>query len=155
FPQPLCDESCEGNGQAPPDLDLGEGPAPRVDGYRVLERIDAGATSIIYRAEDLDLNSEVAIKVLRQDRPDLAERFHREPSITARLQQGVPPVYRRGKLNDGRPYFIMALVRGESLKGHLARRQGVQEERPRFVNIFKQVAEAVAHAHFQGVIHRD
>src|SRR5262249_26463391 len=56
---------------------------------------------------------------------------------------------------DGRPFFAMKLVQGRTLADMLKARSDPSQERPRFVNIFLQVCQAVAFAHSKGVIHRD
>src|SRR5262249_5428128 len=84
-------------------------------------------------------------------------RFEQEARALGRLQHpGVVPVYDSGRLTDGRPWFIMRLLRGGHTLAHLlGQRQHPQSEPARFLAIFEQVCQTVAYAHGQGVIHRD
>jgi Flp pilus assembly protein TadD/serine/threonine protein kinase len=138
------------------------GPTGRVDcvaGYHLGEQIDAGGMGVVYRARDLGLERDLAVKVLRpehQNRPELVRRFLAEARIVARLQHpGIPPVHSRGQLPDGRPFFTMKLIHGETLLAQLRGRQHPAEDLPRFVGIFTQVCQAVAYAHSRGILHRD
>jgi serine/threonine protein kinase/tetratricopeptide (TPR) repeat protein len=150
-------------------------------GYEFLAEIGRGGMGVIYRARDLDLGREVAVKVLLpQFAPDspTARRFVDEARITGRLQHpGIPPIYRVGAGPDGRPFLAMKLIDGRTLEEFLKRREEPADaepaagfglhagamfdrleallERGRLLAIFEQVAQAVAYAHQQGVIHRD
>jgi serine/threonine-protein kinase len=64
-------------------------------------------------------------------------------------------VHEIGRLDDGRPYFAMKLVKGRTLAQLLGQRAGPAEDLPRLLEVFAQVCRAVAYAHSQGVIHRD
>jgi tetratricopeptide (TPR) repeat protein len=67
----------------------------------------------------------------------------------------VVPVYELGTFGDARPYFTMKLVRGRTLAQLLADRASADDDRPRFLAMFLQVAQTIAYAHARGVIHRD
>lgn len=118
-----------------------------------------GAMGIIYRAVDPELGRELAVKVLRPDlasHPELVRRFIEEAQITGQLQHpGVPPVHEIGVLEDGRPYFSMKLLRGETLSVLLKRRRSPLENQTRFLAIFEQICHTMAYAHSRRVIHRD
>src|SRR5262249_36841050 len=60
-----------------------------------------------------------------------------------------------GRAEDGRPFFTMKLVKGETLAKLLKERTSPAQERPRFLKVFEQVCQAVAYAHAKGVLHRD
>jgi serine/threonine protein kinase len=152
-------------------------------GYEFLGEIDRGGMGIVFRALDLDLGREVAVKVLLpQYAPDspTARRFLDEARITARLQHpGIPPIYRVGAYADGRPFLAMKLIGGDTLEKLLRERTNPDAaagdaanhferaalgmfdrlaaflESGRFLAIFEHVAQAVAYAHQEGVIHRD
>jgi tetratricopeptide (TPR) repeat protein len=64
-------------------------------------------------------------------------------------------VHELGRLPDGRPYFIMKLIQGDSLHQLLKDRASRDQDLPRFVSIFEQVCQTLAYAHARGVIHRD
>lgn len=126
----------------------------RVEG--VLTR---GGMGVILKGWDTRLRREVAIKILRQKHlanPNLIERFVREARITGRLQHpAIISVLDLGESTDGRPFFTMRLVRGQTLDQILTIRSSVSAELRRFLVIFETVCEAVAYAHAQSVIHRD
>src|SRR5262249_14602598 len=84
-------------------------------------------------------------------------RASRAPAaLTARRQPpGVPPVHEQGTLDDGRPYFTMKLIEGNTLDALLKQRSGPLDDLPRFVTVFSQVCQTVAYAHSHGVVHRD
>src|SRR5262249_27660470 len=92
---------------------------------------------------------EVALKVLL--RGANAERFVREARITARLPHpAVPPVHALGTLADGSPFLAMKLVAGQTLAVEMK-----TADRPRLLQAFVQVSQAVGFAHSKGIVHRD
>jgi len=128
-----------------------------VDGrYRILERIGSGGMADVYRAEDLQLGRDVALKILyrrfSQD-GEFVERFRREASSAAGLQHPhVVSVYDRGEW-DGTYYIAMEHLEGRSLK------KVVVDEGPldpaRAVDLVVQILRAAKFAHKRGIIHRD
>src|SRR5262249_34717808 len=99
----------------------------------------------------------LAMKVLLERGDNhLAERFLREGKLTGQLQHpGIPPVQEMGKLDDGRPYFIMKLIEGRSLYDLLRARSSPSQDLPLFVSIFEQICHTLGYAHAKGIIHRD
>ena len=92
----------------------------RLGKYELLESLGRGGYGTVYRARDLGLNREVAVKFL-QDRyaaaPAAAARFKVEAQITGQLQHpGIPAVHELGTLSDGRPFLAMKLVKGRTLQ---------------------------------------
>jgi serine/threonine-protein kinase len=132
---------------------------PPVPGYEVLGVLGRGGMGVVYRAGDPAFGRTLAVKVLRDRlRGDAAaaHRFLDEARLCGQLQHpGVPSVHELGTLADGRPFFAMKLVQGDTLAALLALRAGPAEELPRFLAIFEQVCQTVAYAHSKGVIHRD
>ncbi|GIW95238.1 MAG: hypothetical protein KatS3mg110_3279 [Pirellulaceae bacterium] len=128
-------------------------------GYELIELIGQGGMGEVYRAVDVRLGREVAIKLLRPeycDFPRAVERFRFEARITGRLQHpGIPAVHELGQMLDGRPFLAMKLVAGTTLKRLLDERPELSHDRGRFIAIFEQVCQAVGYAHAQGIIHRD
>jgi len=124
--------------------------------YRIDDEIGRGGMAIVYRAQDLRLNRAVAIKVLPPDLaldPAVRSRFRREAQTSAQLSHPhIVPIYDVGEA-DGVVYFVMALVTGGNLGGHLELRplRAVEEVR----RVLAEVADALAYAHLRGVIHRD
>ena len=132
---------------------------PDLAAFGALEEIDRGGIGVVYRGKDPQLPRDLAIKVLRpdrQDRPDLVRRFIEEAKITGKLQHpGVVPIHSLGQMPDGRPYFTMKLILGQTLAVLLAERDSPSEDLPRFLKIFEQVCQTLAYAHSQGIVHRD
>ena len=127
--------------------------------YQVIGEIARGGVGVVYRGRDRDLGREVAIKVLRSDRsgsPEVVQRFIEEAQIEGQLQHpGVVPVYGLGVQPDGRPYFAMKLVKGETLAALLKARSEVGAGRRRLITAFEQVCQTIAYAHARRVVHRD
>jgi eukaryotic-like serine/threonine-protein kinase len=127
--------------------------------YRLQYRIGGGGMGEVYNGGDVDLGREVALKVLREDHgknPDLARRFVEEAQISGQLvHPGIAQTYEMGRFADGRPYFTMKLVKGDTLAVMLAARKSPLHDLPRFLAIFEQVCQTIAYAHARGVVHRD
>lgn len=119
-------------------------------GYDTAVLIGSGGMGEVYRAWDPELERFVALKFLRYDDPELVERLFREARAQARIDHpGVCEVYEVGE-KDGRPYIAMQYVEGPQLD-EAARHMTLDQK----VLVVKQVAEAVAAAHAEGLIHRD
>jgi tRNA A-37 threonylcarbamoyl transferase component Bud32 len=127
--------------------------------YELGDVIARGGMGTVYRATDVALGREVAVKLLRdQFAPDspAARRFVDEARITGQLQHpGIPPLHDVGALPDGRPFLAMKLIKGRTLDQLLRDRPDPAADRSRFVAAFEQVCQAVAFAHAHQVIHRD
>ena len=134
----------------------GESPTIINDRYELAERIGRGGMAEVWRARDLLLDREVAIKVLFPENaadPSFVERFRREAQSAAGLNhQNIVGVYDWGQ--HGSTYFMaMELVGGNTL-GQIFRRHG--KLRPEVAaRVGAQIADALAFAHRNGVIHRD
>ncbi len=121
--------------------------------YVLGEMIGQGGMGVVYRARDRQLEREVAIKVLRLelDRPEWVARLQREARILARLEHpGIVAVHDVGVLPDGRAFYVMKWIRGQSLT-EVARQATV----PELLRVFIRITETVGFAHAAGVIHRD
>jgi eukaryotic-like serine/threonine-protein kinase len=121
--------------------------------YRLLELVGQGGMGAVYRAHDISLDRDVALKVLRGDlaNPGHAARLEREARILARLEHpGIVPVHDAGVLADGRVFYVMKLVRGERLE-----RWAVAAPLSERLRLFLRICEAVGFAHAHGVVHRD
>src|SRR5579871_3679625 len=124
--------------------------------YQILGEIAKGGMSTVYRAKQMSMGREVAIKVLPSalmHDSNFADRFHREVDIIARLQHPhILPVYDFGE-QDEMPYIVMAYIRGGTLSERI-KQQGPMSL-PEVTRIVKQVADALDYAHSKGIIHRD
>ncbi len=132
---------------------------PQLDGYEPLARIGEGSWGVVWRVRDLQFDRELALKVMRSrdcDDPDRARRFFTEARITGQLAHPfIVPIHSLGRLADGRPYYTMKLVGGDTLEALLKSRPHPASERMKFVQVFAHVCQALASAHEKGVIHRD
>ena len=145
--------SLAGSGRASAGSELVPGDV--IGGYRVRAVAGRGGMGVVYRADDLALGRQVALKVIA---PDLAgdarfrERFARESRIAAGLEHpNVVPVYGAGD-EDGQLFIAMRFVDGTDLQ-RLLREGPLPAERA--VAIVSQVADALDAAHRRGLVHRD
>ncbi|MGN6103965.1 MAG: serine/threonine-protein kinase [Kofleriaceae bacterium] len=125
--------------------------------YRVLEFLGEGGMGTVFRVEHVALGRTYALKVLRsrvvERDPTAAQRFLREARTAARVRHpNIVDVFDFGYLADGRPYFVMELLEGESLADRVSRGALPPGE---VVAIARQLANALAAAHDRGVIHAD
>ncbi|MBI2900574.1 MAG: tetratricopeptide repeat protein [Planctomycetes bacterium] len=125
----------------------------RVGPYQLLRELGHGGMGVVYAATDPRLRREVALKLLQAvPSPTTLERFRREAQALAKLHHSaIVQVFDVGE-EEGRPYFVMELVEGQSLFDAVERRSLTLRER---VEVVRQAAEAVQFAHEQGVLHRD
>ncbi|MCB1018908.1 MAG: protein kinase [Bryobacterales bacterium] len=122
--------------------------------YRVLEKLGEGGMGVVYKAEDLKLRREVALKFLRERMlgDDERKRFFREAQAAAALQHpNICTIFEVDEV-DGQVFFAMALVEGRTLADMLAAGPLEFDEA---VDIAIQLADALAAAHNRGVVHRD
>jgi tetratricopeptide (TPR) repeat protein len=128
-------------------------------GFDLRDEVGRGGMGVVFRALDLSLNREVAVKLLQDQFSAVgtaAVRFLEEARITAQLQHpGIPAVHQVGVLPNGRPFLAMKLIKGETLDRRLKVRADAGAERGRFLQIFESIAQALAYAHSRRVIHRD
>ncbi|MCC5950328.1 MAG: serine/threonine protein kinase [Nitriliruptoraceae bacterium] len=124
--------------------------------YRLLDRLGRGGAGTVWRAEDEQLQRDVAIKVLHPELADdvvAAQRFRREAATAARLAHPhVATVYDIGD-EGGRDHLVMELIEGPTLAELLAEEGALS---PTVVaEIGRAIADALGAAHDQGLIHRD
>ena len=127
-----------------------------VQRYQILERIGGGGMAVVYKARCTLLNRIVAVKVLRHQfavDEEFVRRFRREAQAAASLSHpNIVNIYDVGQEND--IYFIvMEYVEGETLKDFIEREAPLEPARA--VNITRQIANALYHAHYNKIIHRD
>jgi serine/threonine-protein kinase len=124
-------------------------------GYRILEQLGTGGTSVVYRAEHVRLGRPAALKLLTATlgEADFRERFLRESRLAASLDHpAIVPVYDAGE-KDGLLYIAMACVEGSDLKTELVREGRLPLRRA--LRIAAQIASALDAAHARGLVHRD
>lgn len=124
--------------------------------YELGALIGRGGMGIVFRARELSLDREVALKVLAFDpilNPDAFTRFEREAKLAARLDHpNIVPIFAVGQ-GDGVAFYTMRFVRGGSLEALVAREGALALDRA--VPLLRDVASALDFAHGQGVVHRD
>lgn len=128
----------------------------RIAGYRLLERLGEGGFGVVYLAEqETPVRRQVALKVIKlgMDTAQVIARFEAERQALALMEHpGIAQVYDAGSTETGRPYFVMELVRGESITSYCDRNKLSITDR---LKLFRKVCDALHHAHQKGVIHRD
>lgn len=123
--------------------------------YRLVELLGSGGIGAVYRAHHEAAGRELAVKLLhaRRSSPASRERFLREARITGRLSHpNIVEVYDAAITEDGTPYLVMELLRGEPLSQRL--RRGAAAGRTGLEWVLR-TANALSYAHEHGVIHRD
>lgn len=140
---------------------------PVANRFRILRPHASGGIGQVYVAEDRELTREVALKELRRKQSDSDEhrtRFQLEGEITGQLEHpGIVPVYARGNYSDGRPYYVMRFVRGETFEEEIRRfhqQRTSDSASPRaglhkLITHLVKVCQAIEYAHSRGVLHRD
>jgi serine/threonine-protein kinase len=137
--------------------------------FRVLRPHAQGGLGAVFVALDTELHREVALKQIldnHADDPADRQRFLLEAEITGGLEHpGIVPVYGLGTYGDGRPYYAMRFIRGESLKGATERFHADEAskhdpgrrslELRKLLRRFLDVCNAIEYAHSRGVLHRD
>lgn len=126
--------------------------------YRIVRTIGEGGMGIVFEAEQAFPRRRVAVKALRPGyaSASMLRRFRNEAEFLAKLQHpNIAQIYEAGVAGPDapdQPYFVMELVRGESLTS-FARKHALQPAEK--WRLLLQVCDAVQHAHQRGVIHRD
>ncbi len=130
-------------------------PGKSIGPYKILSLLGTGGMGEVYRAADQRLERDVAIKVLPEDvakDSHALARFDREAKALAALSHpNILAIYDVGE-QEGIVYAVMELLKGETLRAHLARTKFSWEKA---VSVGTCVVEGLAAAHSQGVIHRD
>src|SRR5688500_12919754 len=124
--------------------------------YEVLEELGRGGMALVYRARELQLEREVAVKVLPftfSFDADVVERFQREARTSARLEHpNIISIYRVGQASRV-IYFVMKYLRGGSLSAILGERRRLAP--PEIRRVLIEAGSALGYAAQRGVVHRD
>jgi serine/threonine protein kinase len=139
--------------------------AIKPNNYKIGTKIAQGGMGVVYEAFDLNLERNVAMKVLSSkietSRASIL-RFVQESRVTGRLEHpNIIPLYEMGINKQGAAFYTMKLVHGITLKEILDKIAAKDADAisrfslPRLLTIFEKVCDAVAFAHSKGIIHRD
>jgi serine/threonine-protein kinase len=128
----------------------------QIPGYQILGKLGSGAMATTFRARQISLDREVAIKVLPRrlsENADYVERFYREGRAAAKLNHpNIAQAFDVGEAG-GYHYFVMEYIEGHMLYDEIS--DGKIFSEAEALRIVLQVARALEHAHSQGLIHRD
>ena len=134
----------------------------QIPGYRLLGQLGKGAMATVYKAKQESLDRIVAIKVLPKhmnENTDFVERFYKEGRAAARLSHNnIVQAYDVAQSPDGYHYFVMEYVEGLTLYDIMQPPpvgQGKRYAESEALDVTIQMADALAHAHERGLIHRD
>src|SRR5262249_27730821 len=124
--------------------------------FAIRERVGAGAFGAVFRAYDPQLDREVALKVPQEgivDSPKHVDRFLREARAAAQLRHPhIVPVYEAG-CAEGQYFIASAFIAGTTLAHYLEKEKRLDFQTA--ARIVRDLAEALAYAHGQGIVHRD
>jgi serine/threonine protein kinase/tetratricopeptide (TPR) repeat protein len=146
------------NDDEPPQMMSSSAPSELIGPYRIIRALGQGGMGTVYEAQQENPRRVVALKMMRPGlvSRSLLSRFRHEAQILGRLKHpGIAQIYEAGTHQHNgqpQPYFVMELVRGQSLvKYAVAKKLGRRER----MELMARICDAVHHAHQQGVIHRD
>ena len=127
------------------------------DRYRVHEVLGEGGFAVVYRAHDLKLSGDIALKILapeQSDEKDFLQRFQQEVKLIRQLRHhNTIKLFDAGTTEAGYPYLAMEFFEGEALD-HILATQGPMSV-DRVVRIITQVLKSLSEAHSTGIVHRD
>jgi len=143
-------------------LQIDERKNSQIPGYQLLGKLGKGAMATVYKARQISLDRIVAVKVLPKrmsENPEFVERFYKEGRAAARLSHNnIVQAIDVGSTPDGYHFFVMEFVEGKTLYDVMAAPpagDGRNFSEAEALDITIQMADALAHAHQRGLVHRD
>ncbi|MHB9080189.1 MAG: protein kinase domain-containing protein [Pirellulaceae bacterium] len=138
------------------DVPMGERPGTQIGPYKLLQQIGEGGFGVVYAAEQqAPVRRKVALKIVKagMDTREVIARFEAERQALAMMDHpNIAQVLGAGTTDQGRPYFVMELVRGVPITEYCDAHHLTMRQR---LDLFVEVCHAVQHAHQKGIIHRD
>ena len=154
FPQFRFDENCSGSGGNQGLIDVSN--HPMIGPFKLLEELGHGGMGTVYMAQQTSpVKRKVALKVIKpgMDTKEVVARFEAERQALAMMDHAnIAKVLDGGTTDEGRPYFVMELVRGVPITKFCEHKKLPLSER---LELFIDTCRAVQHAHQKGIIHRD
>ncbi len=154
--QSLGDELRALTGHPPAKPGEDEPAGRQIGNYKLLERIGEGGCGVVYMAEqERPVRRRVALKIIKlgMDTKSVIARFEAERQALAMMDHpNIARVLEAGATENGRPYFVMELVRGLKITEYCDTNALDPQQR---LGLFIQVCQAIQHAHQKGIIHRD
>lgn len=131
-----------------------ESKVERIDQFRILRELGAGAFGVVYLAEDESLQRKVAIKVPKVSDPARSASYINEARKAAAIDcKGIVPIYHVGTKENGDPFVVQKLIDGPTLRFLLSRYGSLPPAHA--VTLMRDVAVALSSAHRLGIYHRD
>lgn len=123
--------------------------------YELQDKIGEGAMGVLYRARQLGLDRDVAVKVCKlRDADSSKDQFQREARVTAELSHpNTVSVFDSGITRDGSPYYVMELLDGADLEQRVDRDGPLSSAQ--VVDVLAQLADALIEVHGRGLVHQD
>ncbi|HEU5075646.1 MAG TPA: serine/threonine-protein kinase, partial [Polyangiaceae bacterium] len=124
--------------------------------YRLVSLLGEGGMGAVWRARNMDLDVEVALKLIRAEATlsEATDRLLREAQAAAKLiDAGIVRVFDFGRSEQGNPFIVMELLEGEDLAAAIQRRGRLSPKRA--VRVLLPVVRALSVAHQNGIVHRD
>ena len=128
-------------------------PGGAVGGCRLVRELGRGGVGVVWEAVDEAAGMRVALKLLHAADARVRERFRAELRALSTLQHPNVAIVHRAGEDQGRPFLVMRLVEGGSLRERILRGGPLEQREAAAIGV--KLARAVAHAHAQGVLHRD
>jgi WD40 repeat protein/serine/threonine protein kinase/tetratricopeptide (TPR) repeat protein len=138
------------------DEPIRQGPGTVIGPYKLLQEIGEGGMGTVYMAEQTQpVQRKVALKLIKpgMDSKQVIARFEAERQALALMDHpSIAKVLDAGTTDNGRPYFVMELVKGVPITRYCDEHHLTPKER---LELFVPVCQAIQHAHHKGIIHRD